>query len=357
MKVVLLIQDCTTIGGTERTTCCIANAMARRGHDVTIISVFATRGESFFPIEPKVKFITLSTADYSLRMSAATRLGHMMAAARKAKHCNELKSCDVIIAQKFFAAALAVTAGFGRKTIVGDHYATNMFSRPVSLIHKLVYRRAKAVAVLLDEYAAPYRKHGFAHVAVIPNMLPIEPREHSEERRKEIVAVGSLVHVKGFDTLIRVAAKVKTALAGWHITIYGQGPEHDALERLIRENALEAFVELHCPVRDVASVYANAAFGVIPSRSESFSMVLLEAAAVGLPMVAFDCPSGPGTILRDGGGIIVADQDETALAEAITRMAQDDRLREETARATARIRDQYSEQRIYDLWVKTIAEI
>lgn len=357
MKVVFLIQDCTTVGGTERTTCCIANAMARRGHDVAIVSVYATRGEPFFPIDRSVRFVRLSEVNYSLRMSAPERLRHMITEAGLAKQCRELRAADVIIAQKFFAAAIAVRAGFGPKTITGDHYAYRMYGRITTLLRNRIYSRVRAVAVLTEENALAYRQHGFRHVAVIPNMLPIEPVERQAGPKQEIVAVGRLVHDKGFDTLIRAAAQIREELRGWHITIYGQGPEHDALERLIKEKGLEETVELHSPVRDIATVYAGAAFGVMPSRLEGFPMVLLEAAAASLPMVAFDCPTGPGTILRDGGGIIVPDQDETALAKAIARMAGSEPLRAEMADATARIRNQYSEQQIYDLWMKAIEEI
>lgn len=354
MRIVFLIQDCTTIGGTERVTCCMASEMARQGHDVSVISVFGMGGECKFEMDERVRFVVASGEKYDLELSKLARLRRVYDVARRMKKNELLLAADVIVAQKFFAAMLSVKSGFGRKTLIGDHYTYTLYRRPLRDFRDFVYRKAAAVVVLTEGNAAQYRAHGLSRVEVIPNMLPIKTAEHLGEGTKEIIAVGRLTYQKGFDTLVQVIAEIKEKIAGWHLTIYGEGEDRPMLERMISEKGLKGIITLYGATDNVSKAYCNASFGIMSSRFEGFPMVLLEAAATGLPMVSFDCPTGPSDIYRNGGGIIVADQDGKALGEAIVRLTEDAELRKKLCSETAGIREKYSEENIYLQWIDAI---
>jgi len=356
MRIVFLIQDCTTMGGTERITCCLANEMARQGHDVSILSVYQMGGKCKFEIDEKVKFVVASTAKYDLEMSKLARLQRLRDISRSMKRSELLNSADVIIAQKFFAAMLAVKSGFGRKTLIGDHYTYFLYGRPLRLFRDFIYRRAAAVVVLTEGNAKLYRQHGVKRVEVIPNMLPIKTAPHLGEGTKEIIAVGRLTYQKGFDTLVQVINNIKGDIEGWHLTIYGEGEDRSMLELVIKAKGLGNLITLHGATDDVSKAYQNASFGIMSSRFEGFPMVLLEAAATGLPMVSFDCPTGPSDIYRNGGGIVVPDQDTEALGQAIVQLTRDERLRQRLSCETADIREQYSEENIYRRWIEVIGK-
>lgn len=109
--------------------------------------------------------------------------------------------------------------------------------------------------------------------------------------------------------------------------ILGEGPQRPALERRMRELDLAPDVCLAGFRPDPAAWMAQADLFVLSSRWEGFANVVVEAMAGGTPVVATDCPHGPGEIVEDGvSGLLVPPEDATALAAAIERRALAERL-------------------------------
>ena len=129
------------------------------------------------------------------------------------------------------------------------------------------------------------------------------------------VSVGRLSREKGVDVLIRALHSVS---GDWRCDIYGNGPESEALTKLVASGGLEDRVSLRGHTDDSGSAIAAADWLVLPSRSEGFGVVLVEAMARGVPVVASDCPHGPREILNDGEfGVLVRPNDIAALAAAL----------------------------------------
>lgn len=133
----------------------------------------------------------------------------------------------------------------------------------------------------------------------------------------KIVAAGRLHPKKGFDVLIRAMGKLRTWDIDVTCEIAGEGEERGALEGLIRELDLAACVKLVGWTDDVAGFLASGDIFAFPSHQEGFPLTLLEAMAVGLPVVASEI-DGPNEILKDGvNGRLVSNDDPDRLAEAL----------------------------------------
>jgi len=342
------------MGGTERVTCSLANQMARHNNEVSILSVFGVGGECKFPLDDNVHFTVACSKDYSLQMSKTKRFGMVWQMARRLRNNEILREADVIIAQKFFAAILGVSAGFRRKLIIGEHYVYGMYQHPVIDLRDATYRKARAVVVLTEGCKEDFISHGVRKVYAIGNMVETTPLKEATAREKVILAVGRLAKEKGFDTLIEAYAKVVNKLEGWRLEICGEGDERPKLEQLIANHKLQDRVVLRGQVKELTKEYRRASFGVVSSHYEGFSMAILEAAANRLPMVSFDCPDGPRSLLCEGGGILVENQDIQALAQAMLTMAQDEALREKCAEETDKIVERFSPEKIYSKWMQII---
>lgn len=179
----------------------------------------------------------------------------------------------------------------------------------------------------------------------------VAPPHRSLASRPYTVAAGRLVPAKGFDVLVRAHAAASRPAGGQHLLIIGEGPERPALEALIDELGVRGSVALPGFVDDLQAHLARASLFVLSSRHEGMGgLVLLEAMAHQLPIIATDCPHGPRTLLRGGElGQLVQPEDVEALTAALRAHAADpgplaDRARHARARARDFGPDRWVEQ-------------
>jgi len=139
-----------------------------------------------------------------------------------------------------------------------------------------------------------------------------------------VLGVGRLAPEKDFATLIRAFAKVRKAVPA-RLMILGEGSERAQLTELISQLGLECEVELPGFVDNPYKYMRAAGCLVLSSKREGLPTVLIEALALGTPVVATDCPSGPAEILASREDLIVPVGDEEAMAAVITKVLQEPR--------------------------------
>jgi glycosyltransferase involved in cell wall biosynthesis len=149
---------------------------------------------------------------------------------------------------------------------------------------------------------------------------------------KTIITLGRLIPRKGFDLLIR-AFQTVLKQEDLQLILIGEGPEHGNLVRLSQQLGINHRVHFVGYQTNPYKYIAKADIFICPSLWEGFGNVVIEAMACGAPVIASDCPFGPGEIIADGqNGILVPANDASRLAEAILRLCNDSNLRERVAR-------------------------
>lgn len=155
---------------------------------------------------------------------------------------------------------------------------------------------------------------------VIPNPISFIPKEKSTLKNKRIICVGSVSYNKGYDLLIEAWKLIVDDCPGWKIDIFGKGITLD-FQQMIDRYHLQDTIHFRGTTNQIQTEMLNSSFLVLPSRSEGFGMVLIEAMACGLPCVAFDCPCGPRDIIQNNkNGFLVPPENISLLAENIKKL-------------------------------------
>ena len=134
------------------------------------------------------------------------------------------------------------------------------------------------------------------------------------------ISVARLSAEKDFPTLLSAVSRVLKAVPEFRLQIVGNGPERDQLQALTRELGIEQAVEFLGERTDVPDLLSQAGFFISSSRTEGISLTLLEAMAVGLPVVATAVGGNPEIIVPDLTGYLVPAADPESLANAVIRL-------------------------------------
>ncbi|MGY1716361.1 glycosyltransferase [Geodermatophilus sp. SYSU D01106] len=142
--------------------------------------------------------------------------------------------------------------------------------------------------------------------------------------RPTVVANGRLTAAKDFPLLVQAHARVLRAGVDHRLVIMGEGPDREHIESVVAELGVEASVSLPGFEREPYKAIAAADLFVLSSRTEGLPLTVLEAMAVGAPIIATRCGAGPGLLLEDGRyGDLVPPGDLDALAGALERHLRD----------------------------------
>ncbi len=188
-------------------------------------------------------------------------------------------------------------------------------------------KQADAVIAISREIARELSAAGYEHDKIhsLPNGVPVPEsawqRRPSWRSSPRAAFVGRLAPEKGLRTLIEAWPHVRAAFPGARLSLIGEGPERPALEAQARSSSLtlgpEQAVEMPGAVADVTAILRDADLFVLPSTEEGMSISLLEAMALGIPLVASSIPGNRRLVSDFKHGRLAPPDDPQALARVI----------------------------------------
>lgn len=322
-------------GGAERMTVRLLGDLTTRGIEPTL---FLLKQEGLFlsEVPANVRMIGALEADGRVHRNSPLIVRRLLKCARNA---------DVVVgALKLKPTYFAYLCGkmlnkpvIGWvRTSMGKHL--QLLSRWHRILTQLIYPRLERV-VLLSQGAADSLQAVVSlppeRVAIIPSYLDWQSLQTKTAEaipdwaprilvKPTIVTVGSLVNAKGLNILTRAHARLQTSGLDHNLLILGEGPLRTELEALTRSLNVQSSVFMPGFVWNPYPIMRAAPIFVLASRYEGFPLVLLEALGVGAAVLATDCSGGSAEILENGKyGLLVAPDDDGALAHAISRLLAD----------------------------------
>ena len=262
-------------------------------------------------------------------LQEARRMARVARAIERQKGAFDLVHAHVSHPAGFVAAELARKLGV--PLVVSEHMSPFPFDdmrgadgRPFPDVLSPLQSATRVTAVS-RAHAASIARWIDRPIDVLPNFIDetrFAPGVRAASEPFRFLSVGHLVPQKGFDVLLRALAICHAGGERFHLTIVGKGYEDEALRSIARELGLDDSVTwLGAPQRSaIPAIYREADAFVLASRHESFGVVLIEALASGLPVVATRC-GGPEEIVTPDVGELTAPENPAALAEAMRRVA------------------------------------
>ena len=413
MKLIYLIAGTFNAGGMERVMTQKANWLVRHGYEVTVVTTDQRGRVPYFPLDSTIQTYDLdinydetnsdskvqefkgSSDSLSLEEAAkpSARVQEFKGFLRKVlnfplkqwKHRKRLTAllmqlkADVVVCMFNNDVSFAYKIKDGSRKFLEIHFSKNkklqygrrglwaLADRWRTRHEECIVRHYERFVVLTQEDKALWGD--LPNICVIPNSrptpIPLPIRDGSRYLSKRVLAIGRLDYQKGFDRLIEIwfmlhggqgvqgvqGVQEVQGVQGWTLDIVGDGPLREELQGQIEQLGLQESVHLLPPTNDIQSLYAQSSIFVLTSRYEGLPMVLLEAQAFGLPIVAFACQCGPRDIITDGtDGYLIPDGDEVCFAERLTNLMSNEALRRRMGAAAVTASERFQEERIMQQW-------
>ncbi|MFA7116558.1 MAG: glycosyltransferase family 4 protein [Bacteroidales bacterium] len=164
---------------------------------------------------------------------------------------------------------------------------------------------------------------------VIYNPLTLIPIGKGSPENKKFLAVGRLIYLtKGFDILIKAFNVFSKQNKEWTLDIVGEGPDETFLKQLIKDYNLGKRIIIHPFSNNVQKYYASASIYILSSRWEGFGLVLLEAMAHNLPIIASKIPVTCEILNKSGANVFFESENFNDLAKKMIKMVNSDNLKE-----------------------------
>lgn len=323
---ILVVVTSIAAGGAERVAIDFALDWKAHGAEVVIVTVMDSRTPMPHAAELDSMTLAFRGDETSGIMS---RIGENIATVSRLRGMIHRFRPDVIVSHVDRTNVLSLFAAMGTRypvvIVEHNHFRRHKIGKLWEWLRFAAYPRADRIVTVSRGLIAALPRNLAGRAVAIHN--PIRPMAKTEHRAPvvEVAAMGRLVPQKGFDLLIRAFARVVQARPEARLTIWGDGADRKALENMAAELGIADAVRLPGRTTDPSGAFSQAGLFVLPSRYEGFGLVLAEAMSAGLPVVSFDCESGPSEIVRDGvDGLLVPPEDTAALAAAILQVMGND---------------------------------
>lgn len=355
--------NCLEQGGAERVVTNLANRFAAEGYQVIIATEWY--GENEFQIESRVQRVHVGLRE------GDEKKHHLVQFLLRVKYLREFlkrEKPDILIPFARKALYRGLMAAYFMKIPVLISIRTDPVGhyeeRSDKLQIPILFPRADGCVFQTEgakEFFAP-RLQDNSRIILNPINEKYIGVPEPGKRTKTVVQSGRLVDFKNQPMLIRAFVKVHEKHPDYDLKIYG-GDSYDGtkeiLEDLIWQNKAQDYIHLMGASDSLEKDLTDAALFAFTSDWEGLPNALMEAMALGLPIVATDCPcGGPRTIMTHGvDGLLIPIKDEQALVDGINRLIEDPELAGKLGRQARKIAERANSKAVFEQWRDYIEEL
>ena len=374
-KIVILALHLGT-GGAEKVICNLANLLSEN-NNVKIISTYKLNEKPAFKINNSVEIEYLiqdlkpnkedlknSLKRFNfIRAFKELLISFKILYLKKSLMVKAIKKldCDIVISTRIFHSNLV--GKYANKNIIKIAQEHNHHNNNEKYIKKLIkslkdFNYFMPVSKELADFYSSRIKN--TKILYIPNFIENFSNKKSNLQNKQLISVGRLENIKGFSDLIDIFNIFQKNHPNWILNIIGDGSEKQNLQNKINELNLQNKIFL-CGTKlsdELEKEYLNSSIYLMTSFSESFGLVLVEAASYGLPLIAFDSAQGAKEIIENNkNGFLVSNRDKNQFAKKIDEIINNFELQKSLSANSIIVANKFSKNNISEIWNKFINNI
>lgn len=356
-SIAFYIGDYTRSGGTERSCVLVANGLASDKNNRVYLIVTNTKEEtSFFDIDPTIQIIYLNIKNikrdyFKLIKRLDTEL--------KINKIDKIVAVEVM--SLLFIIPLFIFKNFYKtktKLWVWEHFnfTVNLGKSLRDWCRKLAAKYADYIIVLTQRDTELWSKNLNIKNSIIainnPSPFDVSDKGYNLQSKK-IVAIGRLTYQKGFDLLIEIWSQFLHKYPEkkeWTLQIIGSGPDEIKLKELAKYLNIDSNIEFISNTPNIKNYYENAALLAMTSRFEGLPMTLIEAQSFGLPIISYDCLTGPSEVISGNSGYLVENNNKNLFIENLYTLLSDSYLRLKMSENSRIEVSNYSLDKIIEKW-------
>ena len=350
---ILFINSSLTSGGSERVMTLLANKFSDKGIDTTM-SLVRELGPDVYRVSEKVKLV---------RYKYGTKNKVVIAIKRFIKLRQQIKNgkFDAVIVFMNDLNLITLMAGANTGTPIYISERADPSKRLDTKIYKVLEKHyyPKCTGMIFqtpdvrDQFTDEIKKKS----KVIPNPVSENlPEPHIGERKKRIVAAGRFADQKNFSMLIKAFSEFHKDFTDYYLYIYGKGPKEKELKELALNLGIGDSVFFPGFVDNLIDEIKDASMYVSSSNYEGISNSMIEAMAMGLPVICTDCPVGGARMMIKSGtnGFLIPVDNEKVLSETLKLIGNDPNLGERLGNNAIKVRVTHSVDKIADMWIEMV---
>jgi glycosyltransferase involved in cell wall biosynthesis len=349
VKKLIIVTRNMKAGGAERVISQLTNRFSEIGIQCTIVTI--ENEEVFYHIKSAVKVHAIGKKSNNSYIDKILKY-------REVRRYVKNKKPDIVLALPEEIGIFVIPALLNTNIPVVVSERSNPWVMPwkkaTRLMRKLFYPLASGFIFQTEQAASFFSPKIRKKSVILPNPLDLSliPKPWEGERRKEIIGAGRLVKEKNLPLLINAFAKFYDSHQDYVLIIYGEGSLKAELmslaESVLPQNA-------YCfpgRVPDLLERMRGAAMFVLSSDFEGMPNVVIEAMAMGIPVISTNCPSGgPAELIEDGkNGLLVPVGDTISLCMAMHKIAKSKELAYELSKNALEIKNRLDSIVVAEKW-------
>lgn len=356
-KISFLVANIYKFGGTQKINGIIANELLKKDiYNIEIVSLFKASNEVAVNINKNLVIKNIFDEPMSIKRNYVTLY-------KRVKFFFLENQTDIVVISGVGLLPVLYPAirRLGIRIIAWDHQCFNpgRFGGLEWIGKRIAAKLCDSVVVITQKTFEEYKRNlNNNNMIMIYN--PIEKLNSDFSIRynlksKKIITCGRLESEKGLDLLVEVAKKVFDKHQDWEWHIWGSGSQYEFLQEKIIELNLDKNIKLCGYTNEIIEKYKEYAIYVMTSRFEGFGMVLIEARLNKLPVVSFDCATGPGEVIDNNeNGYLVDCFDIDKMADKINMLICETSIRKKFSDNANKNLEKFDLEKIILQWQEVI---